>query len=138
MNHEQIMKSVITSFLTAGRKNFVSTAKHLADLDLNILEDLAQNLQAGQHISERSEQEQLCYKVMNKLDLVAYRVNGSATSKKFMRNEIWSLIEYLGAPSWFITFAPADVSHPLCLYFADTQTKFKPQIRLDDAVDLAY
>src|ERR1700676_3309353 len=38
-----------------------------------------------------------------------------------MRNEIWSLISYGGAPSWFITFAPADNKHPMCLYYADTK-----------------
>ena len=32
-------------------------------------------------------------------------IHGSIASKKYMRNEIWSLISYLGAPSWFITFA---------------------------------
>lgn len=46
-----------------------------------------------------------------------------------MRNEIWSLISYLGAPSWFITFSPADVAHPICLYFADSDEDFKPEIR---------
>ena len=46
-----------------------------------------------------------------------------------MRNEIWSLVSYLGAPSWFITFAPADVKHPLALYYADTNQKFLPKFR---------
>jgi hypothetical protein len=41
-----------------------------------------------------------------------------------MRNEIWSLILYLDAPSWFITFAPTDNKHPICLYYAETQEKF--------------
>ncbi len=51
------------------------------------------------------------------------------TSKKYMCNEIWSLVSYLGAPSWFITFAPADVKHPLALYFADTNQEFVPEFR---------
>ncbi|EPQ56048.1 hypothetical protein GLOTRDRAFT_105859 [Gloeophyllum trabeum ATCC 11539] len=33
-----------------------------------------------------------------------------------------------GAPSWFITFAPADVQHPICLYYANTGETFKPDI----------
>ena len=48
-----------------------------------------------------------------------------------MRNEIWSLISYLGAPSWFITFAPADNRHPIALYFADTKETFSPEILTD-------
>ena len=35
-------------------------------------------------------------------------------------------------PSWFITFAPADVKHPLCLYFAHTGETFKPELLDND------
>ncbi|KZP02200.1 hypothetical protein FIBSPDRAFT_915520 [Athelia psychrophila] len=132
MNHEQIMKSVNSGFITARRKNFANIAKRLADLDVSVLEELSRKIEAGVHVKDRTTEEQLCFQVMNELDLVAHRVQGSATSKKFMRNEIWSLIEFLGAPSWFITFTPADILHPLCLYFADTKTEFKPEIRMDD------
>ena len=45
-----------------------------------------------------------------------------------MRNEIWSLISCIGAPSWFITFAPADNNSPICLYYADTKETFCPKI----------
>jgi len=45
------------------------------------------------------------------------------------RNEIWSLISFAGAPSWFITFSPADNKHPISLYYADTQDTFSPEIR---------
>lgn len=69
---------------------------------------------------------------MHELDLVARRVQGSVTSKRFMRNEIWALIEYQGAPSWFITFSPADVKSPICLYYADTQTEYKPNFLPND------
>jgi hypothetical protein len=46
-----------------------------------------------------------------------------------MRNEIWFLISYFGAPSWFITFFPTDNMHPISLYFADTQETFNPTLR---------
>ncbi|KZP22505.1 hypothetical protein FIBSPDRAFT_738879, partial [Athelia psychrophila] len=128
------MNSVNASFVTARRKNFPSIAKRLADLDLDVLERLSRKVEAGGYVAagERTEEEQLCYTVMRELDLVAYQVQGSATSKKFMRNEIWALIEFMGAPSWFITFSPSDLMHPLCLYFADTKTEFKPEIRMPD------
>src|SRR3984893_3090534 len=35
-------------------------------------------------------------------------------------------MSFIGAPSWFITFAPADVKHPISLYYADTQETFSP------------
>ena len=46
-----------------------------------------------------------------------------------MRNEIWSLISFLGVPSWFITFAPANNKHPICLYYADTEEEFSPLLK---------
>ena len=59
-------------------------------------------------------------------------MQGSITSKKYMRNEIWSLISYVGAPSWFVTFAPADNRHPISLYFADTKETYSPEIWLNE------
>ncbi len=50
------------------------------------------------------------------------------TSKDTCGIELWSLVSYKGAPSWFITFAPADNFHPLCLYFADTEEHFIPDL----------
>ena len=46
-----------------------------------------------------------------------------------MRNKIWSLISFAGAPSWFITFSPADNMHPISLYFADIKETFSPKLR---------
>ena len=77
-----------------------------------------------------TEEEKECFKLLSDLDHVNYKVKGSITSKKYMRNEIWALVSYLGAPSWFITFAPADVKHPLALYFADTQLEYTPEFRV--------
>ena len=42
-----------------------------------------------------------------------------------------SLISSLGAPSWFITFAPADVNHPIALYYADTKETIYPTFRME-------
>ncbi|KAF8223232.1 hypothetical protein L208DRAFT_1317996, partial [Tricholoma matsutake] len=53
-------------------------------------------------------------------------VKGSITSKKYMHNEIWSLIVALGAPLWYITLSPADNKHPICLYFAGQSQSFSP------------
>jgi hypothetical protein len=55
-------------------------------------------------------------------------MHGSTTSKKYMRNKIWSLISFLGAPFWYIMLSPADIQHPLCVYYAGTQTEFRPTI----------
>ena len=49
-------------------------------------------------------------------------------AKKYMRNEIWSLFNFIGAPYWYITLSPADIKHPICIYYADTNEEFKPEI----------
>ena len=66
------------------------------------------------------------------MDHVNGHVSGSITQKKYMRNEIWSLISYFGALSWFITFSPADNMHPISFYFADAQETFSPELRPDN------
>ena len=45
-----------------------------------------------------------------------------------MKNEIWSLIDIKGAPSWYITLSPADNKHLICMYYADTKETFEPTI----------
>jgi hypothetical protein len=66
---------------------------------------------------------------MTDLDSVGAHVMGSATSKKHMRNEIWSTTAFLAAPTWFITLSWNDASHPLALYYAQEDTVYRPSLR---------
>ena len=77
-----------------------------------------------------TENEKACFQVLHDLDHVSGKVKGSVTSKKYMRNEIWSLIAAKGAPLWYITLSPADIQHPICLYYADTKEEFRLEILL--------
>ena len=83
----------------------------------------------GECVNPETEEEKLCLKLINDLDHINGHVPGSITQKKYMRNEIQSLISYFGAPSWFITFSPVDNMHPISLYFADTQKMYSPKLR---------
>ncbi|KAF8588410.1 hypothetical protein K439DRAFT_1645513 [Ramaria rubella] len=74
-----------------------------------------------------------CYRLINDLDHVSSHVEGSGTTRKFMQNECWSLLAYLGAPTWYITFAPPDVKHPIALYLAAHKEKIRPILNVDDA-----
>ena len=123
-NHEQIKKGTTGGYLLTERSNFQEIADRLLNIDLGVLEDLSMRLSRGDRIKPETPEEKACYELISDLDHVAGHVQGSITSKKYMRNEIWSLISYKGAPSWFITFAPADCRHPICLYFADTKETF--------------
>jgi hypothetical protein len=128
-NHEQIKGSSTGGYLLADKQSFPDIANRLLNIDTAVMADLSKRMMDGERVKPQTEAEKACFQLIHDLDHVAGRVNGSTTTKKYMRNEIWSLISYRGAPSWFITFAPADVKHPLCLYFADTKETFSPEIR---------
>jgi hypothetical protein len=128
-NHEQIKKSTTGGYLMTKKQNFDEIANRLMNVNTGVLEDLSQRLLEGERVKPVTDEEKACYKLISDLDHVGGHVQGSLTSKRYMRNEIWSLISYVGAPSWFITFAPADNKHPICLYYADTKENFCPDIR---------
>jgi len=54
----------------------------------------------GRESSLKQKKKNYVFKLINDLDHVNGHVPGSITQKKYMRNEIWSLISYFGAPSW--------------------------------------
>jgi len=79
-------------------------------------------------VKPETEAEKSCFQVLKDLDPIAAQVNGSMTSKKYMHNKIWSLIAHRGTPVWYITISPADVRHPISIYWADTKEKFEPVV----------
>ena len=131
-NHEQIQQSSSGSFLTAQKSFFSEVADRLLNIDVAVISDINKRLFTGERIKPETDEEKSCYQLMSDLDAVGGFVSGSLAKKKHMRNEVWSLISYIGAPSWFITISPADNKHPICLYYADDKTEFKPDIRLPD------
>ncbi|KAE9408396.1 hypothetical protein BT96DRAFT_1103398 [Gymnopus androsaceus JB14] len=46
-----------------------------------------------------------------------------------MQSEIWSLINHIGGPTWYVTIAPCDFKHPICIYFADDKEEFSVPLR---------
>src|SRR5437660_10353935 len=82
------------------------------DVDVHILNNIARKMENGEKVTPETDDEKLCFQLIKDLDHVGGHVKGSLTNKKYMRNEIWSLISAVEAPSWFITFSPADNMHP--------------------------
>ncbi|KAJ7169026.1 hypothetical protein C8R46DRAFT_850090, partial [Mycena filopes] len=95
--------------------------------------NIADRMVSGEHVKPATDAEKMCFEVIKDLDAVAGRVQGSLTSKKYMRNEIWSTTSFLNAPTWFITLSWADVAHPIALYYAQSDTVFRPKVRTDKA-----
>ena len=114
--------------MLVDKKNFPSIANRIMNIDGPTLENLISRLSHGS-VKPETEEEKACFKLLSDLDYVNYQVKGSMTNKKYLRNEIWSLVSYMGAPSWFITFAPTDVKHLLALYYADTKQDYTPEFR---------
>ena len=129
-NHEQISAGITGSFLMAKRQKFGNIVDRLTSLDKMVLKTLTERMAGGEYVRPQTDAEKACFAVLDNLDHVGGHVKGSLTSKKYMRNEIWSLISFTGAPLWFITLSPADSRHPICLYYADTGERFSPEVRL--------
>ena len=127
-SHEQMKASTAQSFLLVDQRRFADISQRLMGIDWDTLNTLIERLEAGEHVIPKIEPERQCFQLISDLDAVAGKMHGSTTSKKFMCNEIWSLISCLGAPSWYIMLLPADIQHPICVYYAGAQTEFIPTV----------
>src|SRR5882762_6592645 len=126
--HEQIKDSTTSGFILAKQKSFDNIANRLLQINSEVLADITERMMKGERVKGESQDEKDCLQLIHDLDRIGGHVKGSITSKKYMRNEIWSLISFRGAPSWYITLSPADNKHPISLYYADTE-EFTPIIR---------
>ena len=79
---------------------------------------LIERAEKGGSISPTSASERQCFELLHHLEHAQGFVPCSAAQKRKQRNEIKSLIFELGTPSFFITFSPADIKSPICLYYA--------------------
>jgi hypothetical protein len=132
-SHQQIKASTTGGLLLAESQNFDNIANRLLSVNQNVLDDLAKRMSIGEVIKPSTDDERACFQLIRDLDHIDGKVDGSITSKKHMRSEIWSMMTYLGAPSWYITLSPADNKHPICLYFADNKERLDVElIRLED------
>ncbi|KAJ3520205.1 hypothetical protein NMY22_g12852 [Coprinellus aureogranulatus] len=127
-NHEQIKGNVTGSFLMARREKFKSITERIVSLDKEVLKDISTRLSKGELFKPETDEEKKCFALLEDVDHVGSKTQGSLTCKKYMRNEIWSLISWKGAPSWFITLSPVDSRHPICLYYAGSDKFFQPDI----------
>ncbi|KAH7908100.1 hypothetical protein BJ138DRAFT_1013469, partial [Hygrophoropsis aurantiaca] len=128
-NHEQIKASVTAGFLLTNKSAFEDISSRVLSIDKCVLQDMAERLKEGIDCPAETDMEKQCYQLLRDVDHVGGHVEGSLTNKKYMRSEIWSLISYKGAPSWYITLSPSDERSPICLYFADAsnaKNEFRP------------
>ncbi|KAF5331977.1 hypothetical protein D9611_009023 [Ephemerocybe angulata] len=127
-NDEQIKESKNGSIVLTRRSNFASIASRVHKINPVVIKDIATRLQEGERVIPETEEEKLCFSIMDQIDHVGSSVHGSLAGKK---NEKRGLVHIAnrGAPSWFITLSPADNKHPICIYWADKKVEFNPELR---------
>ena len=127
-SHEQVKTTSSQSFLLADKKIFEDIKNRILTVDNHVLTKLLERTNRNEYLKAENEAEEQCFRLIKDLDHIAGPVKGSNTSKKWMRNEIWSLIYHRGAPFWYITISPADIKHPLCIYYANKKEEFSVEI----------
>jgi hypothetical protein len=133
-SHQQVKAASSAGFLLAESSKFNDIAGRLLSVNQETLASISNRMADGETVKPTTEDERSCFQLIRDLDHINGKVSGSVTSKKYMRNEIWSLIAYMGAPIWYITLSPADNKHPVCLYFADDDESFNINLsRTEDA-----
>ncbi|KAI0037257.1 hypothetical protein FA95DRAFT_1462212, partial [Auriscalpium vulgare] len=134
-HHRQIKSSSIGGFVMAARNNFPRIAERLRSVDQNVLADIIRRLSDNETITDKTPEEKRCFQILDDLDHVGAHVPGSRTMRKYERTEIWAITSYVGAPLWYITFAPADVNHPIAIYFAgDNETYYPVSLSRDERI----
>lgn len=96
-SHEQVKLSTTQSFLLADQSRFSDISERLMKTDWNTLDDLIKHMETGESVIPKTESKKNCFKLIQDLDAISGKMHGSTTTKKYMRNEIWSLINNLGA-----------------------------------------
>jgi len=131
-SHLQMKAASSAGFLLADSSKFHDITNRLLSVDQGTLAAISKRLSEGETVKPCTEDEKACFQLVRDLDHINGKVQGSITSKKYMRSEIWSLIAYMGAPMWYITLSPADNKNPLCLYFADNKESFNVNLHRSD------
>jgi hypothetical protein len=135
-NHEQLKSSSQGSRLIVKRSKFADISRRLLSMDPDIAGNIADRLVAEENVKPSTDGERQCFELLRDLDGIGAHVPASATSKKHMRNEIWSMTSFMGASTWFITLAWSDITHPIALYYAQSGTVFKPELHTSDERNL--
>ena len=60
-----------------------------------VIYHLIKRIEDGERVKPESDEEKLCFQLIKDLDHVGGFVKGSATTKKYMHNKIWSLISFM-------------------------------------------
>jgi hypothetical protein len=92
MNKSKQPQLSTQSYLLADKKIFEDIKQRILTIDKDILASLSDRIEKEEFVKAESEEEKRCFQLLKDLDHVSGPVKGSNTSKKWMHNEVWSLI----------------------------------------------
>ena len=78
--------------MTCRKENFEAITNHILSADVDSMNAMIQKLSKGGQFDLSSESEKKCFYIINDLDHIGQFVQGLRTNKRYMRNEIWSII----------------------------------------------
>lgn len=116
-NQQQIMDSTRGGYILSERKTASSVADKIVNINQTALKRIIERGSKGEYLKPEDAEERSVFELLGIIDYVSKRVQGSSSTRKLLRNEIFSLIIAKGVPIWFITFVPTDFKSPLCLYY---------------------
>lgn len=94
-------------------------AELLCSVEASACDSIVARSQANNgYVKPQSAAERDLFELMEKVNVISSAVPGSSASKVKMRNEIRSLMNWLGSPTLFLTLNPADLHSPLFCHFA--------------------
>lgn len=131
-NLMQVKESGRAAFITTRRKDFKTVAEKFTTLSTAALDRLIAKNAMGMMADLRNKEEADCISILKLLQCTSRNVFGSMSAKRSMRKQLWSMVEQIGAPTWFITVSPPEHKSPICLYYADTQVPFSLEKRTAD------
>jgi len=100
-SHEQVKSATSAGFIVSKQSMFEQICSCIERVNGDVLDAIIERLTAGEHVRPETDDEKVIFQLLNDLDHIAYKVNGSATTKTNMRSEVWSLLAYKGAPIHF-------------------------------------
>ena len=92
LSHEQIKSCATGSIVTCKKGNFEPITNHILSADVDLMDAMIQKLSKGGQFDLSSESEKKCFYIINDLDHIDQFVQASRTNRRYMRNEIRSII----------------------------------------------
>jgi len=120
-NRIQREKSLLQSRLVADSKSFVADVQTLNSINALALAQSLRRLDLSHPDARLPASDPLASKLnvlLRRVQMVQRRLPGTNEARKMMRCQLFSLSNYFGCASLFITINPSDTSNPACMYLA--------------------